>query len=155
MKIQDFIVRQTQKALGDFLRAVESLPEDKRDWSPVPDIRSAMSMVQEVAVVPSFHLRLVEGLSIPPELHGELQARASELVTFESGREAAMAATTELCQAILQFPSERLDDEVMLPFGPGMTFTMAEVLGLHHWNLVYHLGQVNYIQTALGDKEMH
>lgn len=155
MKIQDLIVRQTQKALGDFLRAVESLPEDRRNWSPVDGVRSAMSMVQEVAVVPGYHLRLIAGQGVPPELHAELQAKAAQLVEFELGREAVMAATTELCQAILAFPDDRLDDEVTLPFGPGVAFTMAEVLGLHYWNLVYHLGQVNYIQTALGDRVMH
>ncbi|QYK54138.1 MAG: hypothetical protein KF824_04390 [Fimbriimonadaceae bacterium] len=155
MKIQDLTVRQTQKALGDFLRAVESLPEDRRDWSPVEVVRSAMSMVQEVAVVPEFHLRLISGQGVPPELHAELQAKAAQLRDFESGREAALHATSELCQAILSFPDDRLDDEVTLPFGPGVVFTMAEVIGLHYWNLVYHFGQVNYIQTALGDREMH
>jgi hypothetical protein len=33
--------------------------------------------------------------------------------------------------------------------------TFAEILSLHHWNMVYHLGQINQIQLILGDKVMH
>jgi hypothetical protein len=36
-----------------------------------------------------------------------------------------------------------------------MTVSLADVCFLHYWNTVYHLGQVNYLQTLLGDREMH
>ena len=42
-----------------------------------------------------------------------------------------------------------------LPFGGGMTVSMADVLMMHYWNATYHLGQINQIQLMLGDKAMH
>jgi hypothetical protein len=36
-----------------------------------------------------------------------------------------------------------------------MTVTIADVLGMHYWNLTYHLGQINQIQMMLGDRQMH
>jgi hypothetical protein len=41
----------------------------------------------------------------------------------------------------------------MMPWGAKMTF--AELLFLNYWNLVYHQGQIAYIQTLYGDREMH
>jgi len=75
--------------------------------------------------------------------------------TVEKCVSAAQEGTTEMCQAIGSFPESKLDVEVSLPFGGGMTLTMADVLDLHRWNMVYHLGQINQIQLLLGDKEMH
>lgn len=155
MRLQDQIVRQTQRALEEVLRAFEALPEDKRDWKPAEHSRSAMSQLQEIAVVPVFHEMLLQGSGLPDGFHRDLQARAAALTSFDECRSEAVRATAALCGAIASFPDERLDEEVTLPFGPGMTMTMADVLTQHHWNMVYHLGQINYIQTMLGDREMH
>ena len=35
------------------------------------------------------------------------------------------------------------------------TMTLADVMMLCYWNIVYHLGQINQIQLMLGDEEMH
>ncbi|MFM9873188.1 MAG: DinB family protein [Fimbriimonadaceae bacterium] len=155
MRLQDFLVRQTQKALMDLVRAVEALPSDRLDWSPGDGMRSAQSMMQEVAVSPDFHILVLDGGELSPSFHGDLMARAAGMTTFSECRREAEESTMRLCSVILGFDDGLLDDEVVLPFGPGVTMTMADVLGQHYWNMVYHLGQVNYIQTALGDNAMH
>ena len=35
--------------------------------------------------------------------------------------------------------------------GPRRRATTADLLFLAYWNLVYHTGQINYLQTMLGD----
>ncbi|MES1228119.1 MAG: hypothetical protein ABUL72_05565, partial [Armatimonadota bacterium] len=75
--------------------------------------------------------------------------------TFESARDRAREGTAELSALIANFPDERLEDDVVLPFGGGIRMTMADCLALHYWNLTYHCGQVNYLQTMLGDLRMH
>jgi hypothetical protein len=36
-----------------------------------------------------------------------------------------------------------------------MTWKVADVILSPYWQLVYHTGQVNYIQTLYGDRELH
>lgn len=155
MKLQDFVVRQTQKALMDLIRSVEALPEGRADWVPHEGMRSALSMMQEVAVAPEFHIHLLRGGVLSPGFHTELRAKAESLDTPSACIDLAQINTMQLCSAVMDFPEERLDDEIVLPFGGGITMSMADVLAQHYWNMTYHLGQVNAIQMALGDPVMH
>lgn len=158
MRTQELIVRQTQRALEDTLRAAAALPADRLDWQPAPTSRSALNQLQEIAVSAEWFLPLLEGGQLPAfDDHARREAARlkASLDTLDACRVYARDSTARLCHAIAHFPDERLDDEISLPFGGGMMMTMADVLGLHAWNLTYHLGQINYIQTLLGDREMH
>lgn len=158
MRYQDQVVKQTQRALDDVLRAVDALPEDKRDWKPAETARSALNQLQEIAMSPQFFVRLIrDGKMLEFDDHAkeESEKLRKSFNTLAKCREAAKDGTSELCQIVSDFPDDRLEDEVTLPFAGGMVMTMADVLGLHAWNLTYHHGQVNYIQTMLGDLEMH
>ena len=81
--------------------------------------------------------------------------RGSELKTVDECVEEARRTTSELCRSIMDFPDQGLEEEVTLPFGQGLTLSMADLLYLHAWNLTYHHGQINQIQLMLGDHEMH
>ena len=156
MRVQDLIVRQTQRVLDDVIRSIEALPEEKRDWKPEESARSAMDQLREIAWTPTFYMTLLQ-----PEQggwgadHDAIKSQAQQAMSLEDGADMARRATGELCNFISAFPDDRLDEDVNLPFGGGMVLTMAEVLGIHYWNLVYHHGQISYIQTLLGDREMH
>ncbi len=52
-------------------------------------------------------------------------------------------------------PDERLSEKKWLPFDGGRDFSMPEMMDYPRWNFNYHLGQSAYIQTLLGDREMH
>ncbi|MCG9895615.1 MAG: DinB family protein [Fimbriimonadaceae bacterium] len=158
MRVQEFIVRQTQKAVGDFFRAVEALPPDRIDWKPEALARSALSQAQEVALAPPVFIELIElGADFEFSEHAREDAmKAREAIPdLASAREMAMKTTGELCAVILSVPDERLEEDLVLPFGGGARMTLADVMGLHAWNTTYHYGQVNYIQTLLGDMKMH
>jgi len=94
-----------------------------------------------------------------PEFDDHAKREAGRLAasfdTFAKCRERMQAGTGRLCHAIERFPDGRLEEEIFLPFGGGVSLTMADVLALHGWNLTYHLGQINYLQTLLGDRAMH
>ena len=158
MRLQDQLVRMTQRALDDLIRAVEAMPADKLDWSPASSSRSALDQLRELALATPMLTDLVKGgKGIDMEAHtkatkGEL---AEQEASFEESREKVREGTSELCSLIATFPDDRLEDDVLLPFGGGIRMTMADCLALHHWNLTYHCGQVNYLQTMLGDLKMH
>jgi hypothetical protein len=48
-----------------------------------------------------------------------------------------------------------LDVEHPLPWNADAKMTTADMMFFPYWNLVYHVGQINYIQLLLGDTEMH
>jgi uncharacterized damage-inducible protein DinB len=158
MFYQDHIVRSTQKALEDLCRSALAVPEDRAEWVPMGNARSALSQMQEIATAGKWFLPMIRD-RVAPEFDEHAAKEAARLRrsydSIEKCVGAARESTNELLQAIAQFPDEGLEDEVRLPFGGGMTMTMAEVLSLHWWNITYHLGQINQIQLMLGDTQMH
>ncbi len=158
MRYQDFVVRQTHKALDDICRAAQAVPDDKADWAPGGDARSALNQMQEIATAGRWFLPVVADRAVPSfDEHARRESAAlrQSYDTIAKCVQAARESTSALCMAIAVYPDDQLEDEIALPFGGGTTMTMAEVLALHAWNMVYHLGQINQIQLMLGDREMH
>lgn len=158
MRFQEQIVRMTQRALQDLIRAAEAFPSDRLEWSPAPTGRSALSMMQEAATSARWLLPLIESGSMPAfDDHARREAAALRASYDDLPKcvAASLAGTGELCRAILALPDSQLEQEIQVPFGGGTMMTLADVSSLHYWNLVYHLGQLSYIQTLYGDLEMH
>ncbi|MBC8066273.1 MAG: hypothetical protein H7Y17_15690 [Chlorobia bacterium] len=158
MRYLDQLVKQTQKAVDDICRAAEAIPADREDWSAGGEARSALNQMREVATQAAWFLPVIQERKVPAfDRHAINEAKRlrESFATIAQCAEAARASTVELCQAISDFPESKLDEEVVMPFGGGSTMSMADVLGLPYWNMVYHLGQINQIQLALGDREMH
>ena len=61
----------------------------------------------------------------------------------------------ETLDYIENYPEGDLDRMIALPFMPDLKLSVAEILASPYWNLTYHLGQINFIQTTYGDMEMH
>lgn len=157
MRYQDQVVKLTQKALDDICRSALSVPVEKLEWIPMGKARSVLSQMQEIATSATWFLPLVESGVVPmfdeemKENHTKFRQTLSHI---DDCIAEAKQSTGQLCQAIIAFPDSNLDAEVELPFGSGKT-TMADVLAMHYWNMVYHLGQINLIQLMLGDSKMH
>jgi uncharacterized damage-inducible protein DinB len=158
MRYQDQVVKATHKALDDVCRAALAVPEEKASWKPMGEARSVLNQMQEIAVAGSWFLPLIRDRKVPEfdrhAMRESIRLRES-YDSVDKCVEAARTSTVELCQAIAEFPDTELEREMQLPFGGGMTMTMADILSMHSWNMIYHLGQINYIQLMLGDKDMH
>jgi hypothetical protein len=157
MRYQDQIVKLTQKALADVCRAAAAVPPDKLSWVPMGKVRPVLNQMQEVATSATWFLPLVESGVVPvfDETTRDHHTRFRHTMAhLEDCIAEARQSTGQLCQAIIAFPDANLDREVVLPFGSGKT-TMADVLAMHYWNMVYHLGQISQIQLMLGDEAMH
>lgn len=158
MRYQDQLVRQTQRALDDVCRAALAVPTEKAEWVPMGEARSVLSQMREVASGGAWFLPIVRERKAPDfteHARQEAVRLRQSYDTVEKCVEAARESTAELCRAIAAFPDEALEGEIRLPFGGGTTVTMADLLGMHAWNMTYHLGQINLIQLMLGDREMH
>ncbi len=70
------------------------------------------------------------------------------------GAAASLSASVEaFCAALLAASDDSLNAEVMPPWQvPAPLFMVAQIATSHIW---YHDGQINYIQTLLGDDKVH
>jgi hypothetical protein len=157
MRYQDQVVKLTQKALDDICRSALAVPADKLNWSPPEKGRSVLDQMQEIATSGTWFIPLVES-GVIPVFDSETATNHTLFRETMSDLGACIAeakqSTGQLCQAIIAFPDKDLEKEIAFPFGAGKT-TMADVLLMHYWNMVYHLGQINMIQRMLGDVKMH
>lgn len=158
MRYQDVVIRITESALSDFFRTARAVPEDKLEWSPLDQGRSVLDQVQEVAQAPAFFKMLLEKKAFP-ELKPEQMEKAMEQrkswKTIDECEEACRKYSDSFYNLIRDYPDEDLEIMINLPWGGGMVKSIADVMLFHYWNILYHTGQVNYIQTLYGDKEMH
>ncbi len=142
-------MRLIEEGLPMLFSAAKAMPEDKYDWKPEPTSRSARELVIEsvtmlVNTASLLHNRVMGDYEVALEENGKLS-----LVDLE---EKALQDAQTLYAAIRAFPDSDLNTTVELPW---MTSTFFQVMSYPYWNLMYHAGQVNYIQTLYGDTEMH
>ena len=148
----------TREALAALFRAARHLPEDKREWTPMGEARSVQTLLYECALTTPFYIAAAQGRMkefatlLPDEATQELWRHRSEAAwTLEGAESVARETFGELCQALEAVPDARLANIQPHPMDPSRQVTTADLLFLAYWNLVYHTGQINYLQTMLGD----
>lgn len=158
MRFQDQMVRMTHRALDDVVRAARAVPDDQLEWVAMGASRSALSQMREIAAAGLWFLPIVRDRQAPEfDSHATREALRirRSYKSLDQCVEAARTNTSALCEAIQELADEHLEEEIQLPFGGGVTLSLADIAMMHHNNMVYHLGQINQIQLMLGDREMH
>ena len=156
--LQQQASRMTREALDALFRAARHLPSDKLDWTPMGEARTAQTLLYECAMTTPFYIAAAQGRMkefatlVPDEAVQETWRQRSESAWTLAGAETVARETVaELCQALEAVPDVRLDDIQPHPMDPSRQVMTADLLFLFYWNLVYHTGQINYLQTLLGD----
>jgi uncharacterized damage-inducible protein DinB len=143
-----FLTQAIPKAADDLEAAVLRLPEDKRNWSPMGDARSALDMVAECAVANdvthSIEKRVFEA---EPFFEAIRHAKTELINDWDRLRSQMHESAARTVRAMQRFPAEELNREIAMPWGP---VTLAQILSYPYWNMSYHEGQVNYIASMLG-----
>lgn len=158
MTIQQQASRMTREALASLFSAARHVPEDRRDWVPMGEARTVQGLLYECALTTPFYIAAAQGKMaefaslVPDEATQELWRTRSEAAsTLEGAESVARETYAELCQALESVPDRRLGGVQPHPMDPSRQATAADLLFLAYWNLVYHTGQVNYLQMMLGD----
>lgn len=157
LALQELIARQTMDALEMVFRAARHMPENKLRWSPAEGARSAHAILCECAAAPLIHIPLLSGDGNPyagaPMAVYQERITALESAEPEEVYREALDRHPRLIGLIRAFPTEKLAEMRSVPYGPDAKLSNADVLAIPYWNLVYHIGQINYIQTLYGDME--
>jgi uncharacterized damage-inducible protein DinB len=131
------------------------LPADKLNWKPNPESKSAMEVTGEVVGVMRMMLGLMKTGSFERPAGVEATGEGPIRYAIPSSLEEAqrqLAETGEAFAAALEKAGAELERPVQTPFG---TMLGSRVVLWGMIDLVHHHGQISYLQTLLGDKEMH
>jgi hypothetical protein len=152
MTVPEIAASRTRRAVQDLLAAARSTLPDKVTWSPLGDARSALSMLTE-CVIANFKwrdiLRNRKYAGVSEDLWEETTKACIDL---PATLELLEKSGEELAEAILAIPDDDTGNEIETPWGP---YTLADCCLHAYWNMAYHEGQINYIQTLYGDHEEH
>lgn len=157
MDVKETLIAGSQGALENVIRAIRAMPEDKLQWKPLDMGRSAMEQFQEVAQSPLWAVGLLKTMKfeLDPERMEKMRAEREAWTTVDQCEKAARENAELLFDSIRSFPSEDMGKTIHLPFRGGMDMTVLQIMSLMVWNCNYHEGQICYIQTLYGDKDMH
>lgn len=149
LRIQDHFSQLTEKAAEDLLKAFDNIPEDKRDWSPMGDARTAIDQMAEIAILNGSTAKLLKTHQFEADFDFEKFAKEKSALARDWGALKAMLDenTGFAVQTIKHVPDEDLGIEVQMPWGP---MTLSQIMGYPFWNMCYHEGQINYIASMLG-----
>ena len=134
---------------------LRAIPEDIVNVSPGGDARPALHIVAECATVNG---QIAASLSTgAPLLRLSPEEREAHLRSFDTAEKAlAFLAqeTQKLLEAVDGLDESTLDDEVSREVmgRPITRFALAELPAGH---MMYHDGQLNYIHTLHGDRQIH
>lgn len=148
--LQSFLTAATQKAAAELEAALLRLPEDKQGWATAESSRSALDQAAECAMLNGSTADLIKTRKWNFEGDfSEFLRKKSELAQSWSGVKAVLDENTaKVIEAIGAVPTDDLEVTVETPFS---TMTLAQIVSYPYWNMTYHLGQINYIASILGE----
>jgi uncharacterized damage-inducible protein DinB len=157
MKVVDYVADSARVAATEAFRYAAAVPADKLQWVPIEGGRSVLSLVQELGMTPTWQYSVLAG----PDTEEASQSMEEQVAmmagwaTIEACKQQFDERFEKLEAYVRTIPEERFTETKWLPYDGGRDFTVLEMLDYTRWNCNYHLGQIAYIQTLYGDKEMH
>lgn len=115
--------------------------------------RSPRNIATEVAVLTSGTVKIVQGGDMAMPGDEVMKSTEAELDTPAKAGHAVKLAAVELAKAVKAASDEDLAREITMPWGQAFSaYALAHLTATH---IMYHDGQINYVQAINGDAEMH
>jgi len=131
------------------IAAVERLPAERRTWRPLEEGRSALDVLAECGNVTEYVAECLAGGDPPDE---DALPGVEDFADAEAACEYFEEATERLLEVLGGLSEAALDEPRPMPWDESMT--LGDAIWVVAFHTAYHWGQVNYIQTLLGDHEM-
>ncbi len=152
MTVMQLAASRTQRAVNDLVAAARSTQPDKLEWIPMGEARTILDQLTECVIANikwTNILRTRQYDNVSPEVWEQTTTACDTLPNILAKLQ---QSGTELVAAISGIPEEETGDEIPTPWGP---YSLADCCLHAYWNMVYHEGQINYVQTLYGDTEEH
>ena len=145
---QETLAQQVRWAARNIAYNLDFLPADKLDWKPAPDASSAIEIVNHLLGA----MQHVQGVLDSGEWNGQNNSEFSPSISLEDAKARLMQTADEFAATLEGILPERMERMVEMPFG---TMSLAQIMRFQPIDIVYHHGQISYIQQLLGDTETH
>ena len=148
--VQSLLAGSVKTASDEVLAALLRLPEDKRNWSPGGIARTALDMVAECAINNRYTADLIQTRKWAIDDMEAYNREKAEIAAsgLESVTNLLKENTIYLVDVIERVKNEDLDEVVVIPYGTG---PLSDIMTYPYWNMKYHEGQLNYIDSILGN----
>jgi uncharacterized damage-inducible protein DinB len=150
---QRVALEMTLRAGEALTQAVRAMPLEGLTWKPHTASRPALSLLGHCAVTNLVYASVLANAPLPFRSQAESDAATDECDTLPKACAYLHRSLTRLCDTLIALPAERLTEMVILPDGEKMPSALAMLVPANH--MQYHLGQINYLQTLMGDEEYH
>jgi hypothetical protein len=144
MTVQEYVARVTERKAEDLLAAAHAVMQDSQSWKPLGRGRTVIDLVAECAITNRMSIKLLHERAWDEAGREERRQAHAALDTLDKASASLRENTRALAAAIRALPDDQLALEIRLP---DETSTVAEDLLHPYWNMAYHEGQINYIQT--------
>lgn len=144
LKTAAWMLRYGARSLAHNL---EFIPADREQWSPEGSAKSALDVAAEVIRALQMYRPLLNGPNVaaaPP--------RSTPPTTLAEARTLLLTVANEYAAA-LEASGPELDRPEAMPFGG--VFRAYRAVCFPVMDMFHHHGQVCYLQSLLGDQEMH
>jgi len=152
MDIIQLAQKMTAEATDSLLKAAEFIPADKLNWSPGGAARGALPIVVECGGLYGLFAALLRGHPVKLD-ESDIEAFQARYQDLAAARAMVEENARTLTGVIRQLGPEDLAKEITLPWEARISVSEAIFFPAQHTQ--YHFGQLNYIQTILGDAQMH
>lgn len=135
-----------------FLKDLSALPEEAFAKSFGSKVRTVADIVYEVNLVNDHMGMEVRGETAFPWPHGGWIKAPEGFSTKVTVIAAFEASSKKIVATFEGFSNEEMEATILTEEGKATRIEQCRFATLHLW---YHLGQLNYVQTLLGDDAWH
>jgi hypothetical protein len=147
------LISLTQRMKGLLVNDLNAIPADKQNVCPGGCARPPLSLVVECGMINEFIAKFLTTGSTERMPREQREAFMNSFDTSEKALDYLDNQTQTLCAAFETLDENSLGETSDVLFGRPMTrLAIAELPAFH---MMYHDGQLNYIQTLYGDTEIH
>ena len=157
MRLQKHMINVIESAREEVFRYALAVPEDRVAWKPLDAGQSVLSMARELAKTPDWAYYVLTGAQ-PENPEAAVDDQKVEMESWKNVGDCEAACREKLVRLYglyRSMPDAQLSETKWLPFNGGRDHTYAELLDYPRWNFTYHLGQIAYIQTLYGDRQLY
>lgn len=143
---------RTIMACESLIAAAASTATDRLNWVPMANAREVMDQLRECIVANRKWTEILKTrkyANLGPTVWEQVEA---ECTTLDKVTEKLKESAAALVTAIEAIPDDETADTIETEWG---LYSLADCCLHAYWNMTYHEGQINYIQTLYGDEDEH